>query len=100
MVERSKTPTVNFYGDNVNVHSDKLLMFRAKGCRCAKCGLEGEYFVKEKKESSSKAFKLQLYGVRDEKPVLMTVDHIIPRAKGGENKIYNMQPMCVKCNSE
>lgn len=28
----------------------------------------------------------------------MTIDHIIPKAKGGNNSITNMQLMCRKCN--
>ena len=30
--------------------------------------------------------------------VLMTVDHILPKSKGGPHHIDNFQPMCMPCN--
>lgn len=29
----------------------------------------------------------------------MTARHVIPLAKGGENTVENMQPLCRNCNS-
>jgi hypothetical protein len=29
----------------------------------------------------------------------LTLDHIIPKARGGSNKLDNLQPMCSFCNS-
>lgn len=31
---------------------------------------------------------------------LMTIDHIIPKSKGGKNHIDNYQIMCASCNSK
>jgi len=30
--------------------------------------------------------------------VLMTVDHVVPRSKGGTTVLSNLVPMCKKCN--
>ena len=41
---------------------------------------------------------LDLYGFIDEEEVLMTIDHIVPKSKGGINENINYQTMCKICN--
>lgn len=31
-------------------------------------------------------------------PIKMEVDHIVPWSKGGSDELYNLQPLCRKCN--
>lgn len=30
----------------------------------------------------------------------LTIDHIIPLSRGGTNELWNLQPLCKKCNSK
>ena len=48
----------------------KKRVFNERGAKCAHCGTEEN----------------------------LTIDHIIPRSKGGTNKIENLQVLCKKCN--
>jgi 5-methylcytosine-specific restriction endonuclease McrA len=39
-----------------------------------------------------------LYGKKDDKLILFTRDHILPKSKGGEDSQKNYQTMCEVCN--
>jgi hypothetical protein len=87
-----------FDGDKVKIRSDRLLLFKNRGTRCVGCGIEGKYFAKEK-HSKDRTWHFNLYAVdREGNEVLMTKDHIQPKAKGGKDAQYNYQPMCRRCN--
>jgi 5-methylcytosine-specific restriction endonuclease McrA len=79
-------------------NSVKLQTFKYKGLNCVSCHRVGHFFAIEKQLHSAdnvKNYGLQLYC---EDGVLMTVDHKIPKAKGGKDTLENLQPMCVLCN--
>lgn len=60
----------------------------------------GQYFALERDTHvSTKKFHFNLYFVKDDKEIMMTVDHIIPESKGGKRLFDNLQPMCSECNS-
>ena len=50
----------------------KSEVFLAKGIACVRCG--GDDFIE--------------------------IDHIVPLAKGGDNSIENLQPLCINCNTK
>lgn len=80
--------------------SQRLVLFKTKGCKCVKCGLEGTVFYLEK-HPKDKHYHMNLYGYDiNGNEVLMTKDHIIPKSKGGLNHMKNYQPMCIKCNEK
>jgi len=87
-------------GDLVAVTSVRLRTFAFKGTRCVSCGIEGLHFRKMRTHPSDHRPHLNLYaaGLSDLIEVLMTKDHIIPRARGGSDALGNMQTMCFRCN--
>jgi 5-methylcytosine-specific restriction endonuclease McrA len=90
-----------YEGHNVRMTSLRYKLFATKGCVCIKCGLVGWYFSLEKHGNDTTGkFHFNLYGVKDGKPVMMTKDHIVPKSKGGSDRLENLQPMCVDCNSK
>ena len=87
--------------DGYTVHRESLRykMFYQKGIKCACCGKEGTYFKLEiergQDETTTNRRHFNLY---TDDGVLMTKDHIVPKSKGGQDTVSNMQPMCVHCN--
>lgn len=69
------------------------------GCRCVKCGIEGNEFRLEQWKDGN--LHLDLYHVPEKgEKIMMTIDHVHPRSKGGEDSIENYKPMCEPCNWE
>ena len=72
------------------------LLGRTQVCAC--CGLKGRYFWLE--HSGCMPPHLNMYAQRKNgKEVLMTMDHILPRAKGGKTEEKNLQLLCKRCNN-
>jgi 5-methylcytosine-specific restriction endonuclease McrA len=86
------------YYKGVGLHSKRYRVFLLSGTKCAICGIEAQYFAQEKFKEHNK-FHMNLYAVRNDREVLMTRDHIIPRSKGGSDNLDNQQTMCFYCNT-
>lgn len=72
--------------------------------KCPICDLDPAYFALEQHQKQSKYVKediwfFNMYGIKDYSEVLFTVDHVIPKAKNGSDRLENLQTMCSRCNS-
>lgn len=73
----------------------------AKGLHCSKCNIAGSFFLLQKSISDPGDlyhFNLFAWDELKNKPILMTKDHIVPKAKGGRDHLNNLQTMCEICN--
>ena len=71
----------------------RLQVFANKGTACVRCGIDGVYLLSSVDPGGG--HHVDLYTADF---VMMTVDHILPRSKGGANTLENYQPMCQHCN--
>lgn len=90
----------NVYNPRVGV--PRLMLFKLKGTKCVGCGLEGKEFnLQFDKNLKAKEPHLGLWAwCKKGEARLLTIDHIVPRSKGGANRLYNYQVMCNICNRE
>ena len=73
----------------------------SEAIKCWHCGLEATVFVLEHRHRCfGQAPILELYAKVDGRLILMTRDHIIPRAVGGTDAVENLRPGCTKCNGK
>lgn len=70
----------------------RLRVFHTKGCKCVECGIEAEQLALGEGRGQ---LHWDIY-TRDFYP--LTVDHILPKSKGGGDDLENLQPMCYLCN--
>lgn len=90
---KSKTDMI-VDGFNVRPVSLRYMTFYQKGTKCVCCGKEGTHFKLCGNETASRRH----FNLFAEDGSLITKDHIIPKSKGGPNKVSNMQTMCEECN--
>ena len=94
---KNKKYLTDIDGDLINMNSFRYHVF-AQSTVCPCCGLEDSFFAKERTAGTEERYHLNLYGVREGKEILFTKDHIVPKAKGGKNRMDNFQTMCAPCN--
>lgn len=83
---------------DVEMSSDRYNLFRSNS-KCVVCGLHGTEMFLELDSPNVKNPHFNLYALEEGKYVLMTKDHIIPKACGGADSINNYQTMCAICNN-
>jgi len=119
-----------FNGYRVSLGSHRYKNFCLNGVVCKTCGLSGTFFALERlvnknyynryikdpekylkteirldaktsKNYNNGSYHFNLYAIdKNGDEVLMTKDHVIPRSKGGPDKVENYQTLCTKCNSK
>lgn len=80
----------------VKMNSDRYLLFQ-KNSKCVVCNLDGTKMILDLDVNNSSHFNL--YGEENGQLILMTKDHILPKSKGGKDKLSNYQTMCSICNN-
>lgn len=86
---------IEFLDNLVNYKTHhRLRVFYEKGIRCVYCGKEGKHLIHARDRGGNRHIDLFT-----ETFDLMTIDHILPKSKGGRDHIDNLQPMCQSCNS-
>lgn len=94
-----------FAEDIINMQSQRYQVF-SKSTTCISCGIKATHFAKERNSTPDGVFSkrtkwhFNLYTTKFNpwSEIMMTKDHIIPRSKGGPDKLENYQTMCQPCN--
>jgi len=85
---------------NIYKNSQRYLLFKQSGCVCVSCGMVADKCILIAEPDGSNRGHFEFVGTKNDKYVIMTKDHIIPRALGGKDILENYQPMCQDCNVE
>lgn len=81
----------------VRMNSIRYHLF-AQSRVCACCGREGTVMMLDVHGHMYSRAHFNLYAVDGDKLVLMTRDHIVPRSRGGQDVLENLQTLCTECN--
>lgn len=95
-------------------YAKRIKQFRELGTVCWGCNLPASYFKVEiplhmyhryeeaRMQGRQMACNVNLYGLEEvngeNREILFTLDHVVPKSKGGDNSMANMQTLCRRCN--
>jgi 5-methylcytosine-specific restriction endonuclease McrA len=81
--------------ENLEKYKDhrRLGVYYHKGTKCCRCERKGTILTHGLDKDGNLHIDLC---TEDYHPI--TIDHIIPKSKGGSNHLSNLRPMCYECN--
>jgi len=92
---------VSYHNRRVGLDGFKWRVFKDKGVKCKHCGRQGKVVLLEKSFKNNDPPRFNLYAIKDDGSLLlMTIDHIVPKSRGGSNELNNLQPLCCECNGK
>lgn len=74
----------------------RLRLFVAKGTKCVTCGIDGTRLILGR--ANDGAHHMDLYD--EHLTRMLTVGHIVPKANGGKDQMFNLRPLCHVCNNK
>ncbi len=78
-------------------HHRRLKVFVFKGTKCLSCPRVGIRLIEGKERKGNR--HLGIYAEEGNGTLIpMSVDHIVPKSRGGSNDLSNLQPLCLPCN--
>lgn len=83
------------HGYRVKTRSQRYDLFR-ENISCVMCGALGRIMSLQTFSNDKKVAHFNLFKDENE-DVLFSKDHIMPKSKGGPNKMWNYQTMCQHC---
>lgn len=85
---------------DLSVSIRRMECFAVHGTECVKCRERTGTAIMVDKWPNDQIHVDLFHINEDGSRVLMNIDHIIPKSKGGPDDIKNYQPMCQPCNSK
>ena len=90
-------------GYRVRMDSLRYHVFK-QGRTCPTCGIEGTVFLLQRNDGDTDQppdrAHFNLYARVGDDLVLMTKDHVVPKSRGGKDRLGNLVAMCEVCNSK
>lgn len=81
----------------VRMNSERYHVFKSNPY-CVACGLQGTRMLLDKNPGDLTPH-FNFYAVENDRLVLMTKDHILPKSKGGNDELSNYSTCCAICNN-
>lgn len=83
-----------------SLRSVRVQVLLRKSPKCPCCGYRILFFAAQRHKSQADAgVHLNAWTIKDDRVVMMTHDHIVPKSKGGTNTVENGQVMCASGNA-